>query len=287
MTEFISTMLNGITLGAVYFLVASGFTLIFGLMRVVNLAHGSLYLLGAYICWDITDKTGNWYLGAIGAALVAASAGLLMQQGMLRRIQGQDLREALVTIGVSFIAADLLLWYYGGDFKDLSPPDAISGGLNLHVANVFYPTFRLVALALAVVVGVGLGLLLRYTRLGMIIRAGIDDRAMVSALGINVQRTFAIVFALGGFLAGLGGVMGASINSVGPGDDGVYLLNSLIVVIIGGMGSLVGTAIGALLIGLVEQYGLAYAPTYSYLVTFALMILVLAFRPQGMFGRPA
>jgi branched-chain amino acid transport system permease protein len=287
MTEFISTTLNGITLGAVYFLVASGFTLIFGLMRVVNLAHGSLYLLGAYVCWDITAKTGNWYLGAICAALVAAGAGLLMQQGLLRRIQGQDLREALVTIGVSIIAADLLLWYFGGDFKDLSPPDAISGGMNLHVANVFYPTFRLVALALAVLVGVGLWLVLRYTRLGMIIRAGIDDRAMVSALGINVQRTFAIVFALGGFLAGLGGVMGASINSVGPGDDGVYLLNSLIVVIIGGMGSLAGTAIGALLIGLVEQYGLAYAPTYSYLVTFALMILVLAFRPQGMFGRPA
>src|SRR5207253_2695730 len=126
---------------------------------------------------------------------------------------------------------DLLLWYYGGDFKDLSPPDAISGGMNLHVANVFYPTFRLVALALAVVVGVGLWLLLRSTRLGMIIRAGIDDRAMVSALGINVQRTFAIVFALGGFLAGLGGVMGASINSVGPGDDGVYLLSSLIFVL--------------------------------------------------------
>ena len=287
MTEFYIATLNGITLGAIYFLVAAGFTLIFGLMGVVNMAHGSLYLLGAYVCWDVTDRTGNWWLGLAVAVLLCALAGIALQQGMLRWIQGQDLREALVTIGVSIIAADLLLAYYGGDFKDLSPPDAISGGTRVPVMDVFYPQFRLVALGLAVAIGVVIWLLLRYSRLGLIIRAGIDDRSMVSALGINVQVVFALVFAVGALLAGLGGVMGASINSVGPGDDGVYLLDSLVVVIIGGMGSVPGTARGALLVGLVEDYGLAYAPTYSYLFTFAMMIAVLAVRPQGLLGRAA
>ncbi len=287
MSGFFTTSLNGVTLGAVYFLVASGFTLIFGLMRIVNLAHGTLYAIGAYTCWAVTDSTGNWWLGAAAGALVAAVLGLLMQQGLLRNIAGQDLREALVTIGVSIVAADLLLAYFGGDFKDISAPDAITGGFNLHAGGLVYPTLRLFALAVALVVGGGLWFLLRRTRLGLVIRAGIDDRAMVSALGINVKRSFAVVFALGALLAGLGGVMGGSINSVGPGDDGTYLLNSLIVVIVGGMGSIAGTAVGALLIGLVEQYGLAYAPTYSYLVTFAVMIAVLAFRPQGLLGRTA
>ena len=287
MTNVFTTALNGLTSGAIYFLVASGFTLIFGLMRVVNLAHGTLYAIGAYTCWAIADATGSWWLGAAVAALAAAVLGALMQQGLLRRIQGQDLREALVTIGVSIVVADLLLAYFGGDFKDISAPDALSGGFNLHVAGVMYPTLRLFALGVALAVGAVLWFVLRHTRLGLVIRAGIDDRQMVSALGINVQRSFAIVFALGAMLAGLGGVIGGSINSIGPGDDGTYLLNSLIVVIVGGMGSISGTAVGAVLVGLVEQFGLAYAPTYSYLVTFAVMIAVLAFRPQGLLGRAA
>jgi len=286
-SAFLFATLNGVTLGGVYFMVASGFTLIFGLMRVVNLAHGSLYLFGAYLCWVIADRSGNWLAGAAVAAVATAVAALVLQQALLRRIAGQDLREALVTIGVSIVAADQMLAFFGGDFKNLSPPDAISGATDLHVGGLSYPTFRLFALAVALLVGLALWLLLRYTRLGLIIRAGIDDRSMLDALGIDPGRAFAVVFALGGLLAGLGGVMGGSINSIGPGDDGAYLLNSLIVVIVGGMGSVAGTAIGALLVGLVEQYGLAYAPTYSYLVTFALMIAVLAFRPQGLLGRPA
>jgi branched-chain amino acid transport system permease protein len=285
MLNFVTTTLNGITLGSVYFMVASGFTLIFGLMRVVNLAHGTLYAIGAYTCWAVADATGNWWLGAAVAALVCALLGFALQQGLLRRIAGQDLREALVTIGVSIVAADLLLAYFGGDFKDIAAPDALTGAFDLHVGGLMYPSLRLFALAAALVVGALLWLMLRKTRIGLIIRAGIDDRAMVSALGIDVQRSFAVVFALGALLAGIGGVIGGSINSIGPGDDGTYLLNSLIVVIVGGMGSIFGTAIGAVLIGLVEQYGLAYAPTYSYLVTFAVMIAVLAFRPQGLLGR--
>jgi branched-chain amino acid transport system permease protein len=285
--EFITISLNGITLGGLYFLVASGFTLVFGLMRVVNLAHGSLYLLGAYIGWSIADTTGNWVLGVIAAPLIIGAIGVILQQGLLRRIQGQDLREAMVTIGVSIVVADLLLAYYGGQSREFSPPDIINGSANLVIAGVIYPTLRLFTLGIAVVIGVGLWFLLRHTRLGMIIRAGIDDREMVSALGINVQLVFAIVFGLGALLAGLAGIIGGTNLSVSPGDDGLYLLYSLIAVIIGGMGRVGGAALGALLVGLVQQYGLAYAPTYSILLTFAMMIIVLAVRPQGLLGRPA
>jgi branched-chain amino acid transport system permease protein len=287
LSQFIIYTLNGLTLGGLYFLVAAGFTLVFGLMRVVNLAHGTFYLLGAYVGWTIGDSTGNWLLALIIAPLIIALMGVVLQQALLRPIQGQDLREALVTIGVSIVVADLLIAYYGGQFYEFTLPDVLSGGINLGAGGSTYPTFRIFTLVVAVAIGAGLWLLLKHTRLGIIIRAGIDDRDMVSALGINIQRVFAIVFGLGALLAGLAGVIGGSSLSIAPGDDGIYLLYSLIVVIVGGMGSIPGAALGALLVGLVEQYGLAYAPTYSILITFALMILVLAVRPQGLLGRRA
>src|SRR6266566_6837949 len=283
--EFITVTLNGLTLGGLYFLVAAGFTLVFGLMRVVNLAHGSLYLLGGYIGWSIGNATGNWVLAVILAPLGVAVVGVILQQALLRRIQGQDLREALVTIGVSIVVADLLLARYAGQNYEYTLPDVINGPVNLSIVDLTYPAYRLFILGIALVVGIGLWFLLKRTRLGMIIRAGIDDRDMVSAMGINVQMVFAIVFGLGALLAGLAGVIGGSNLSVRPGDDGLYLLYSLIVVIIGGMGSVGGAALGALLVGLVSQYGLAYMPTYSILITFAMMIVVLAVRPQGLLGR--
>jgi len=183
--EFIIFSLNGLTLGGLYFLVAAGFSLIFGLMRVVNLAHGSLYLLGAYVGWSIGDTTGNWFLAAILAPLGVALVGIILQQVLLRRIQGQDLREALVTIGVSIVVADLLLAHYGGQNYEYALPDALNGPANLGIAGITYPSYRLFILGVALAVGVGLWLLLRRTRLGMIIRAGIDDRDMVSAMGRN------------------------------------------------------------------------------------------------------
>jgi branched-chain amino acid transport system permease protein len=285
-SQFIVYTLNGLTLGGLYFLVAAGFTLVFGLMRVVNLAHGSLYLLGAYLGWSVADATGNWYLALIISPLMVAVVGILLQQGLLRRIQGQDLREALVTIGVSIVVGDLLLAYYGGADYEVQMPDLLNGGVSLGF-GLIYPAIRISVLLLAIIIGVCLWLLLKRTRLGMIIRAGIDDRDMVSATGINVQLVFAIVFGLGALLAGLAGVMGGSNLSIHPGADGEYLLYSLIVVIIGGMGSIGGAALGALLVGLIQQYGLAYFPTYSVLITFAIMIIVLAVRPQGLLGRKA
>jgi branched-chain amino acid transport system permease protein len=287
MTQIIVVGLNGLTLGALYFLVASGFTLIFGLMRTVNLAHGSLYLFGGYLGWSVAERTGNWWVGLLAGTLGLAVVGLAIQQGLLRRFAGQDLRETLITIGLSIVIADLLLWHYGGLTYTFAPPDAIYGATDLHVAGVRYPTFRLFLLAFAAAVGVALWLLLNRTRLGITVRAAIDDRAMVSALGINIQVVFALLFALGAGLAGLAGVVGGSALSLSTGEDQRYLLASLIVVIIGGMGSLGGAAIGALLVGLVEQYGLYFAPYYSATITVALMVAVLAVRPQGLLGRPA
>lgn len=287
MKQLVVVGLNGLTLGALYFLVASGFTLIFGLMRTVNLAHGSLYLFGGYLGWSAAERTGNWVVGLAAGALGMGVVGVVVQQGLLRRIQGQDLRESLVTIGLSIVAADLLLAHYGGLTYSFSPPERIHGATDLRIASVIYPTYRLFVLGLAAAVGIGLWLLLNRTRLGIIVRAAIDDRAMVAALGINIQVIFALLFALGSMLAGLAGVAGGSALSLSTGEDQRYLLASLIVVIIGGMGSLEGAAIGALLVGLVEQYGLFYAPYYSVTITVALMVAVLAIRPQGLRGRPA
>jgi branched-chain amino acid transport system permease protein len=285
--QFVTIALNGLTLGALYFLVASGFTLIFGLMRVTNLAHGAFYLLGGYVGFAVVDAGGSWYVAVLAGTLAIAALGVGVQQVLLRRIQGQDLREALITIGLAIVIADQCLAEWGGSPRDITVPSGLSGAKDLGVAGVTYPTYRLFVLLLAVAVGAALWVLLKRTRLGMTIRAGVDDRRMVAALGVNVQVVFAVVFALGAALVGFSGVAGGSYLSLAPGEDGRYLLFSLIVVIVGGMGSVPGAALGAALVGLVDQFAAVYVPTYSVLLTFGLMVLVLAVRPQGLLGRPA
>jgi branched-chain amino acid transport system permease protein len=284
--QFFSTFLNGVTLAALYFLVASGFTLIFGLMRNVNLAHGSLYLLGAYVGWVVGDATDSWLLAVAAGFLTAAVIGLVLQVAVFRFMQGQDLRQTLVTIGISIVLADIMLWIFGGEIYQFDPPSAIYRSLPLPIVRG-YPLYRIVVLLTAVTIGVLLWIFLNRTRVGMMIRAGVDDRAMLAASGVNVQRVFAITFAIGAGMAGFAGVVGGTALSISPGEDTRYLLASLLVVIIGGMGSITGAAIGALLIGLGEQFGLAYAPTYGVVFTFVIMALVLAFRPRGIMGRPA
>jgi len=286
MKPFLLSMLNGITLAALYFIVASGFTIIFGMMRVVNMAHGSLYLLGAYIGYSVADSSGSWLMGLAGAAIGTAVAGLLLHRVFLSRYQGQDLRQALITIGLSIIIADLLLAGYGGLTYQLDIPDALYGGVRLPVAGG-YPIFRLALIGFAILVYLALWLLMHRTRFGMIIRAAVDDRHMLAATGINVPLFSTAVFALAASLVGIAGVIGGSALSIAPGDDVHYLLSSLVVVIVGGMGNIKGAAIGALLIGLAEQLGLAYFPTYSAIISFAIMVAVLAYRPYGLFGRPA
>lgn len=282
--QFVSTLLNGVTLAALYFLVASGFTLVFGLMRNVNLAHGSLYLFGAYMGWVVGDATENWFLAIAAGFASAALVGFLLQISVFRFMQGQELRQTMVTIGISIVLADLMLWWFGGEIYSFDPPRAIFKSMPMLVVNK-YPTYRVVVLGVAIVIGLVLWWFLNRTRVGMMIRAGVDDRNMLAASGVNVQRVFAITFAIGAGLAGFAGVIGGTALSISPGEDTRYLMASLVVVIVGGMGSIPGAAVGALLIGLAEQFGLAYAPTYGVVFTFVIMVLVLAFRPTGILGR--
>jgi branched-chain amino acid transport system permease protein len=279
------TLLNSLTLASLYFIVAAGFTLVFGLMRNVNLAHGSLYLLGGYVGYVVAEKTGWWILALAAGFLAAAIVGLLIQVVILRRMQGEELRQTMVTIGLSIVIADLLLWTFTGEVHQMEAPDWLRGPLRgLPLVNA-YSAYRLSLLAFGIVIGVGLWLFLNRTRIGMMIRAGVDDRGMLAASGVNVNLLFAITFAIGAGLAGFGGVIGAVELSMVPGEDIRLLLASLIVVIVGGMGSVVGAALGAVILGLAETYGLAYAPTYSVVFTFVILVVVLAFRPRGILGR--
>jgi branched-chain amino acid transport system permease protein len=292
---FLNAVFNGITLGGLYFLVASGFTLIFGLMRNVNLAHGSLYLFGGYIGYAISAWTGSWILGFIIAFLGVALVGIVLQIVVFRRMEGQDLRQTMVTIGLSIVFADLMLWAFGGDFYQIQTPSWLVGPVELPLVTAVrssgeavylrYPLVRLVIFVAAVVIGIAMWLALNRTRVGMMVRAGVDDRDMLAATGVPIQLVFVAVFALGAGLAGIAGVVGGTFQSISPGEDTRFLLASLVVVIVGGMGSIPGAALGAVIIGLAEQLGSVYIPTYAIVVTFLIMVLVLALRPQGLLAR--
>ena len=291
MPTFVLVTMNGLTLAGLLFVVASGFTLVFGVMRVVNMAHGSFYLLGGYIAFETMDATGNFVLSLLAGAAAVAACGLVVQQLLLRWNQGEELRQALITIALAIILADQMLAHFGASPELMNIPSWLDRGVALHLYGLDYPLFRLAVLGLAVAIGFLLWLWIAKTRLGMTIRAGVDDRQMVSALGTNIQLVFAVAFLVGAALAGLGGGIGVAYSGIAPGEDAKFLLNSLVVVIVGGMGSLGGAATGALLLGLVTSYSQIYLPqnwtNYSILFTFVLMVVVLALRPFGLFGRPA
>jgi branched-chain amino acid transport system permease protein len=292
---FINALFNGITLGGLYFLVASGFTLIFGLMRNVNLAHGSLYLFGGYIGYDTADWTGSWLLSYLVAFICCAVIGAAMQVLIFRRMEGQDLRQTLVTLGLSVVFSDLMVWVWGGNAFQIPTPDYLAGPIPTPIVvavkssgeAVFlqYPRVRLVIFAAAVLIGIGMWLALNRTRIGVMIRAGVDDRDMLSILGYRVQLVFILVFAFGAGLAGMAGIVGGTFQSISLGEDSHFLLASLQVVIVGGMGSIPGAGLGALIIGLSEQFGLVYFQNYATVLTFLIMVLVLALRPQGLLGK--
>jgi branched-chain amino acid transport system permease protein len=290
---FLSALFNGVTLGGLYFLVASGFTLIFGLMRNVNLAHGSLYLLGGYFGYSVVAATGWWVLGLIVAFVIVALLGILLQIFIFRWMEGQDLRQTLVTIGISTVLADLMLWSYGGDTYQVETPEWLTGPVTLPIISAVrssgevvwftYPKVRIAIFFFAAAIGIAMWLILNRTKIGMMVRAGVDDKDMLSATGVRIQTIFILVFAVGAGLAGMGGVVGGTFQSLQPGEDIKILLASLVVVIVGGMGSIPGAAVGAVLIGLAEQFGSVYMPTYAVVLTFVIMVVVLAFRPQGLF----
>jgi branched-chain amino acid transport system permease protein len=276
-------LLNGLTFAALLFIVASGFTLIFGLLRIVNLTHGALYLFGGYIGYSVAKASGSFVFGMLAAMVAVALIGVVLDQGLLRLVRGFELREVLLTLGAAFVLDDLALVLWGGDTFTVPVPQFLRGALQ--IGSVFYPKYRLFVLVLGLVVFAALWLLLNRTRLGALIRAGVDDPEMVEAMGINIRRVFLITFMLGAALAGLGGTVGGAFLTLYPTADSEILVFSLAVVIIGGQGSLVGAAVGSLLVGLLNSIGQVTFPELAYFVIFGPMALILAFRPLGLFGR--
>lgn len=275
--------LNSLALGGVLFLLASGFSLIFGLMRIANLTHGGLFMLGAYLGVSILKVVPNLWAAALLSGLAVALFGGLLEKLILRKLAANVLGQVLVTLGVAYIIADACLLIWGGDPIPLQTPAFLQQPLR--VAGFAFPAYRIAVVVLAVLVGITLFFIMEKTRLGAMIRAGVDDMQMARAVGIPVSRLFTIVFCLGAGLAGAGGVIGGPIMSAYPGLDSDMLPLALIVVILGGVGSLIGAFVGSFIIGFVYTFGVALLPQLAYVILFLPMIFVIAFRPRGLFGR--
>jgi branched-chain amino acid transport system permease protein len=270
--------LNGLSFGALLFLLASGLTLVFGLMRIINLAHGAFYMVGGYLGVVVAGLTGNLLLGILAGVAVVAVTAFLVEFVLLRFVRGQELPEVLLTVGVSFVVADLCLALFGGDPYTLPSSAMIQGSMT--IGGLTYPTYRIFVIGVAIVIGVALALVQTRTRVGAIVRAGVDDREIISAMGVNIRWVFTGMFVVGG-------TIGAGIISVRPGIQDDVLLYALVVVIIGGLGSVPGAAVGSVLIGLIDAFAKAWIPDLAYFTIFAPMALVLVLRPTGLFGRTA
>ena len=284
MTSAILQAINGVSLAALLFLLASGFTLSFGLMRVVNMAHGAYYLLGGYIGLTIAEKTGSFALALAGGGAAIVVVGYLIDRFLIRRTGENHLAQVLLTVGVAFVLGDVALQIWGGDNLMVPAPQALKGAVVLP-SDIYYPKYRFVLIFLGVFVGIALWLLYKKTQLGAVVRAGVDDREQVNATGINVDRLFVMVSALASFLAGLAGVAGGAFLTLYPGAEWEILVYALVVVIVGGLGSLEGAMIGALIVGLLDAYGRWLLPEFSYFVLFGPIALLMVFRPRGLFGR--
>ena len=275
--------LNSLALGGLLFLLAAGFSLIFGLMRIANLTHGALFMLGAYIGVSILKVMPNLWLAALLSGAAVAALGFFLEKMILRKLSGNILGQVLVTLGISFIIADLCLIVWGGDPIPIPTPQWLQQPVR--VAGLAFPAYRLAVIVIAIGVAGILFFVIEKTRLGAMIRAGVDDPEMARAVGIPVSRLFTTVFCLGAALAGAAGVIGGPIMSAYPGLDADMLPLALIVVILGGVGSLVGAFVGAFITGFVYSFGVAMLPDLAYVILFLPMILVIAFRPRGLFGK--
>jgi branched-chain amino acid transport system permease protein len=277
-------ILNSVSLGMLLFLIASGLSLIFGLMRIANLAHGSFYLIGAYIGLSVLNHTeNNFPLAVVAACIIVPIAGILLQYLFLNRLHGQELPQVLLTFGFMFILADLCLVIWGGNPESLPKPEIFSRSIPF--AGVFFPTYRLFVIGAGLVIAVALYFLLERTKIGAMVRAGVDDQEMARAVGVNVPVVFTAVFALGVCLAAMAGVLGGPIIGVFPGLDLDILLLALVVVVIGGIGSIKGAFVGSLAVGLLDNFGKTLFPELALFTIFAPMALVLALRPKGLFGK--
>ena len=275
--------LNSLALGGLLFLLSAGFSLIFGLMRIANLTHGALFMLGAYLGATLMKWIPNLWIAALLSGLVVSLFGYILERTILRKLGGNVLSQVLVTLGFAYIIADLCLVTWGGDPIPIQTPALLQAPLRL--AGFAFPAYRLAVVLVAFLVGILLYLFIEKTRLGAMIRAGVDDMPMARAVGIPVSRLFSIVFCLGAGLAGAGGVIAGPIMSAYPGLDADMLPLALIVVILGGVGSLVGAFVGSFITGFVYTFGVALFPQLAYVILFLPMIFVIAFRPRGLFGR--
>lgn len=276
-------MLNGLSFAALLFLLASGLTLVFGLMRIVNMAHGAFYLLGGYIGVVIASLTGNLLLAVVTAVIAVSVTAFLIEVVLLRFVRGQELPEVLLTIGISFVIADLCLAVFGGDPQNLPVAAKVPGALM--IGDLVYPWYRILVIGVAIAVGIALAIIQTRTRIGAIVRAGVDDREIISAMGVNISWVFTGMFVVGAGLAAMGGTIGSGVQSILPGVQNEVLLYALVVIIIGGLGSVTGAAVGSVLIGLIDAFAKAWIPELAYFTIFLPMALVLVLRPTGLFGR--
>lgn len=283
MRLWIFQTLNGLTTGALLFFVASGLTVVFGLMRILNLAHGALFLFGGYVGLTVREETGSFLLALLAGAVAAGLLGLAIQQAFTRTLLRSPFNQVLLTLGIAFILGNAILWIWGGEPQRIRPPEALQR--SREVFGVYYPVYRLFLIVLAGLAGVLLWLLWERSRLGAIVRACVDDRAIATAMGIRVDRVFAIVFTTGAALAGATGVLGAPVLGLSIGLEFDVLLLAVVVVVVGGIGSLTGAFVGSMAVGLLDAFAKAKFPELSYFTIFAPVILILLLRPTGLFGR--
>jgi branched-chain amino acid transport system permease protein len=277
--------LNGLAFGSLLFILASGFSLIFGLMRIVNLSHGAYFMLGAYVGLSAIEAGVNFWIAILIGGGAICILGTMIERFILRRLNGQPLAQVLVTLGIAFIIADACVWIWTGDPRPVPMPRELAGAFR--VSNLAFPIYRLFVIGIAFALAAALWFLLERSRLGAMIRAGVDDLPMARAMGIRTSLLFSAVFCLGSALAGAGGVLAGPILSVYPGLDSDMLPLALVVVILGGVGSLLGAFVGSLIIGFIYSYGQALFPDLAYVILFLPMVLVLTLRPTGLFGRQA
>ncbi len=284
MENFLLQLLNGLVAGMLLFVMAAGLSLIFGLMDVINLTHGAFYLLGGYIGLTLVRTLNNFWLALIVAPLVVGSLGLFIEHVFLRRWLGRQrhLDQVLFTFGVALIATDLIRAQWGAYVESVPGPSQLAG--RVPILGIDFPLYRLALIVFGLLLALALWLFIERTRLGAIIRAGVADAQMVSGLGINIQLVFAGVFALGTALAALAGVIGAPLLNLYPGLDSEILILALVVVVVGGLGTLQGAFFGSLLIGLADTLGKALLPEFARFLIFAVMAAVLLLRPAGLFG---
>ena len=283
MSFWLIQSLNSLALGGVLFTLAAGFSLIFGLMRIANLSHGAYFMFGAYIGLAVLDRGYPFGVALLAAGVGVGLLGGIVERFVLRRLAGNSLSQVLATLGVAFVIADGSLWLWGGDPRPVSAPALLSGGVQL--MGLTFPLYRLAVVVFSVVIAVALWLLLDNTRLGVMIRASVDDRQMAQGVGVPASKLFTVVFCIGAALAGIGGVIASPILSVYPGLDAEMLPLALLVVILGGLGSLLGAFIGSFVIGFIYSFGQVLFPDLAYMILFLPMVAILAIRPRGLFGR--